>query len=103
MKKLLEPVIAVLVSLAVMVSIGVFNPPISFNPLISSRDLSSAELGTLLFEPLINRIEPLKFLPQLAESFDTTDKQTYTIKLNPNAKWTDGTPVTTEDVAIHLR
>ncbi|WP_301169864.1 ABC transporter substrate-binding protein [Brevibacillus nitrificans] len=131
MKKLLQPVVAVLVSLAVMVSgcsssgetakpastvqkpaeekasvkmvsIGVFNPPISFNPLISSRDLSSAELGTLLFEPLINRIEPLQFLPQLAESFDTTDKQTYTVKLNPNAKWTDGTAVTTEDVAYTL-
>lgn len=131
MKKLLQPVVAVLVSLTVMVSgcsssgetakpastdqkpaeekssakmvsIGVFNPPISFNPLISSRDLSSAELGTLLFEPLINRIEPLQFLPQLAESFDTTDKQTYTVKLNPNAKWTDGTAVTTEDVAYTL-
>ncbi|MED4755324.1 ABC transporter substrate-binding protein [Brevibacillus choshinensis] len=86
-----------------MVRIGVFNAPLSFNPLISSRDLSSAETSTLIFEPLINRIKPLEFLPQLAESFETQDKQTYTIKLNPKAKWTDGTPVTTEDVAFTLQ
>ncbi|MEF3311501.1 ABC transporter substrate-binding protein [Paenibacillus sp. GYB004] len=85
-----------------IVNVGVFNAPISFNPLISSKDLSSAEIGTMLFEPLLNRIQPLEFLPQLAESFDTKDKQTYTVKLNAKAKWTDGKPVTTEDVAFTL-
>ncbi|QRG66991.1 ABC transporter substrate-binding protein [Brevibacillus choshinensis] len=130
MKRLWQPAVAMLLSLSVLISgctspgetakpaesktgqssgtekmvrIGVFNAPLSFNPLISSRDLSSAETSTLIFEPLLNRIKPLEFLPQLADSFDTEDKQTYTVKLNPKAKWTDGTPVTTEDVAYTLQ
>lgn len=84
------------------VNLGVFNSPQTFNPLLSSKDLSSSEIGSLIFDPLISRIKPLEFLPHLAESFETKDKQTFTIKLNAKAKWTDGKPVTTEDVAFTL-
>jgi peptide/nickel transport system substrate-binding protein len=81
--------------------IGLVNPPIAFNP-INDQDISSQELNGLLFESLLGMVEPLKFLPRLAESFETNDNQTYTIKLNPKAKWTDGQPVTADDVAFTL-
>ncbi|WKB37332.1 ABC transporter substrate-binding protein [Terrilactibacillus sp. S3-3] len=45
---------------------------------------------------------PLVFKPKLADSIDTSDNQTYTIKLNPKAKWSDGKPITADDVLSHF-
>lgn len=44
----------------------------------------------------------MEFTPKLAESFETEDNQTFTIKINKDANWTDGTPVTSADVAFTL-
>ncbi|XJZ27015.1 ABC transporter substrate-binding protein [Bacillota bacterium Lsc_1132] len=77
--------------------IGMVNPPAGFNP-INSSDLAAQFLEKFMFDTFLEMDKPLHFVPKLADSIDTTDSQTFTIKLNKDAKWTDGKPVTAEDV-----
>jgi peptide/nickel transport system substrate-binding protein len=81
--------------------LGLVNPPVSFNP-INSSDLAAQVLEKFMFDTFLVMDSPLHFVPKLADSFDTTDNQTFTIKLNKDAKWSDGKPVTTDDVAFTL-
>ncbi|WP_301172874.1 ABC transporter substrate-binding protein [Brevibacillus nitrificans] len=79
--------------------LGLVNPPILFNP-INSADVASQFVEKFMFDSFLEMEAPLKFVPKLADSFETTDNQTYTIKINKDAKWSDGKPVTAEDVAF---
>jgi peptide/nickel transport system substrate-binding protein len=57
--------------------------------------------NNMMFEPLMYYgIFSGKFIPWLAKSMDYTSKDftTLEIKLNPLAKWNDGTPVSSKDV-----
>jgi len=84
-----------------IVNIGVTYPPSSINPL-QPVGLVSTYVATLLFPPLVELDANLEFRPMLADSIETTDNTTFTVKLNPNARWTDGTPVTADDVIYTL-
>lgn len=77
--------------------VGVSNAIGSLNP-INARDLGAMTLSSILFEPFFSTNEDMEFQYKLAESFETTDNQAFTIKINSKANWTDGKPVTTEDV-----
>ncbi|MFC4320330.1 ABC transporter substrate-binding protein [Litchfieldia salsa] len=77
--------------------LGMVNPPTGFNP-INSGDVAAVFLQKFMFESFLEMDGALNFEPKLAESFETTDNQTFTIKLNKDAKWSDGTPVSAEDV-----
>ena len=44
----------------------------------------------------------LEIIPKLAESFETDDNQTFKISIAANANWTDGEPVSSEDVTFHI-
>lgn len=79
--------------------LGMVNPPILFNP-INSADVASQFTEKFMFDSFLEMESPLKFVPKLADSFETTDNQTFTIKINKNAKWSDGKPVTAEDAAF---
>lgn len=81
--------------------LGMVNPPILFNP-INSSDVASSWVEKFMFDSLLEMDGPLNFVPRLADSFETSDNQTYTIKLNANANWSDGKPVTAEDLAFTL-
>ncbi|MHA6259114.1 ABC transporter substrate-binding protein [Sporosarcina sp. CAU 1771] len=81
--------------------IGVTNAPVLLNP-INTSDTTSSWLVNFMFGSLLDMDGPLNFVPRLAESFETTDNQTYTIKIHENANWTDGVPVTADDVAYTL-
>lgn len=63
----------------------------------------SSQLTGLMFDSLIGmhptREEPIGLLAQSWEI--SPDKKTYTFKLNPAAKWSDGKPVTAEDVQFY--
>jgi peptide/nickel transport system substrate-binding protein len=83
------------------VYIGITNPVATLNP-INAKDTSSIKATSLLFDSLFDLDESLTFLPKLAESFETNDNQNYIIKLNPKAKWTDGQPLTADDVLFTL-
>ena len=82
-------------------SIGTINPPAGFNP-INQSDVGGTWALNFELDPLLAQPEPLKFESKLASSFDTSDNQTFTIKLNPKAKWSDGKPVVADDVVYTL-
>lgn len=63
----------------------------------------SAQVTGLMFENLVG-MHPTKEEPVgvLAESWEISpDKKTYTFKINPKAAWSDGKPVTAEDVQFY--
>lgn len=74
--------------------------PQSFNYYLDNN-VFSAELFGSMYESLLN-MDPvtLQYVPGLAEKWIiSADKQTFTFVLNPAARWSDGKPVTSEDVA----
>ena len=80
------------------VNIAVTSTLPSLNPLlIDSTEIMKYALS-LEFLPMVELNSQLEFVPQLAESITTEDNLTFTIKLQDNAVWSDGEPVTSEDV-----
>jgi len=73
--------------------------PASFNYYLANNTFS-AELFGLLYETLLD-LDPftLEYTPGLAASWTISeDKRTFTFTLDPDARWSDGTPVTAADV-----
>ena len=81
--------------------VGMTNAPDSFNPLFNPG-LAGTFTIRFMYDTLLCMPNPNEFKPGLADSFETTDNQNYTIKLNPKAKWSDGKPVTAQDVVYTL-
>ncbi|WP_075618726.1 ABC transporter substrate-binding protein [Paenisporosarcina indica] len=81
--------------------IGLVNPPTGFNP-INAGDVAAMFIQKYFQDTLLEMDGPLNFVPRLAESFESEDGQHYTVKINKDAKWTDGTPVTSEDLAFTI-
>ena len=61
---------------------------------------TTAEIFRMMFEPLaMYHPISLQVLPRLASSWEISkDKTTYVFKLDKNAKWSDGKPITAYDV-----
>ncbi len=58
----------------------------------------------LLFDPLIGRGETGELEGRLAESWEASDDfLTWTVRLDPEARWHDGEPVTVRDIEFTLR
>jgi len=67
----------------------------------TARGMIDQIFGNLVFEPLMQRNadEPFSLYGLLAESIDLSDdRRVATFMLDPKAKWSDGEPVTPEDV-----
>lgn len=79
--------------------IGTVNPVASWNA-INQSDTAGQWALDFALDSLLVQAEPLDFQPKLAESFQTEDNRTYTVKLHPDAKWTDGEPITADDVVF---
>lgn len=76
-----------------------FQPPKSLNAYIDNNTYTRQIFG-LLYETLLWS-DPIttEFTPGLARRWSISDdKLTYTFELDPAARWSDGQPVTTEDV-----
>ena len=84
-----------------MVNIGIMNAPSGFNPL-EWVDVAQNVVTNILFLPLVDLDEDMTYAPLLADSIETKDNQLYIVKLNPKAKWTDGKPITADDVIFTL-
>lgn len=80
-------------------NIGISAMPVNFNTLERSDDA----ILDLFFQPLLQYDDDGTFWPLLADSVTTEDNQTYTVKLNERAKWTDGEPVTADDVLFTVK
>lgn len=78
---------------------SVMGDPKTFNPWVSA-DTNSSEMGGLMFSGLVT-LDPYTgdVIPDLAEKFEVDpDNVTYTVKLREGLKWSDGKPITSEDV-----
>ncbi len=88
--------------------VGTFD---SLNPFIvqggftSARGLSDPVFGKLVFESLLERSadEPFTLYGNIAETVETPpDRSWVEFTLNPNAKFSDGVPVTVDDVIFSM-
>jgi peptide/nickel transport system substrate-binding protein len=77
------------------------NPFILNSMRTTARGMIDTLLGNLVFQPLMERSrdEAFTMYGLVAESIETDDERTFAeFTLNAGAKWSDGTPVTPEDV-----
>jgi ABC-type transport system substrate-binding protein len=73
--------------------------PITFNPTVAT-DANSIEIQRLLFAKLANYDwQNQKSVPGLAHRWSVAeDQRTWTFELRKNLRWSDGAPLTTDDV-----
>lgn len=78
-------------------------PPTTFNPLDYDPNFPIDGNVRVMYETLVtyNQLTG-KLEPMLAESFKQTDKS-ISVTLDPRAKWSDGKPVTVDDVIYSFR
>ncbi len=77
-------------------TIGSLDPP-------APDDLQSLSVINMLFTGLVEFDDQLHVRPQLAQSYSVSpDGITYTFHLKPNLKFSDSSPLTSEDVAFSL-
>jgi len=80
------------------VVIGVSSDADSFNPLFNET-ASAQEITHLLLLGLVDLNDKSEFQPELAESWDfSDDRLELTYHLRQDAAWSDGTPLTADDV-----
>jgi peptide/nickel transport system substrate-binding protein len=89
------------VTYCVIGSFDNMNPFILNGMRTTARGVIDTVFGNLVFEPLMRRSadEAFTMYPLLAQSIDVDPERKWIeFKLNPDATWSDGTPVTPEDV-----
>lgn len=80
------------------------SPPPHFNPLTAVSPMQRWVFVTVMSPLVVPNPEAQEFEPELAESVEIDpDGSTYTYTLHPEARWHDGEPVTTADVAMTYR
>ena len=82
---------------------GAIGNPQFMNPLLAISD-ADRDLSTLTYAGLMGLSGDGALVPVLAESYTTSaDGKSYTFMLRENAVFTDGTPVTANDVAFTVK
>ena len=78
---------------------GNFSDVRTFNSMLSSDTASNQVIG-LMFDGLLNSKATGELVPALASDMPkvSSDGMTYTFKLRSGLKWSDGKPITSEDV-----
>jgi peptide/nickel transport system substrate-binding protein len=78
--------------------------PKTFNP-ITANESSSTDIITFLFAGLVRLdLKTFELFPGLAESWTVADdKKTWTFKLSKGLRWSDGKPLTADDVTFTWR
>ncbi|MDR0561827.1 MAG: ABC transporter substrate-binding protein [Spirochaetaceae bacterium] len=83
------------------VNIGITIDPITVSPL-SMHNIMSYYASCILFMPLVSEMKEEDFIYRLAENIATEDNLIFTIALRRNVAWTDGMPVTADDVIFTM-
>lgn len=79
---------------------GMIGAPHVINPVLATTP-TDQDLSRLLFSGLVRRADNGELVPDLAESYTVSpDGATYTFVLYDKAKWSDGKPLTSLDVAF---
>lgn len=81
-----------------IVNVGVTDSLGGVNPLVMDQTNINKYAAGLQFLPLVELDSELNFQPMLADSITTEDNIHFTVHLDENANWSDGTPVTAQDV-----
>src|SRR5690606_15058089 len=71
----------------------------------TARGMWDPQFGHLVFEPLMQRSadEPFTLYGLLAQSVEMDEERSFIqFNLNPDAKWSDGQPVTPDDVIFTM-
>ena len=80
---------------------GLIGQPRYLNPLLSQQNPVDQHLVDLIFDGLIRYGPDGQPQPALASSWDVSeDGRVFTFTLRDDARWHDGRPVTTDDVAF---
>ena len=83
-----------------IVNIGVTDTLQSLNPiLLNGGEINKYATG-MMFLPLVDLGPDLSFEPMLADSITTEDNLNFVVHIDDAANWSDGTPVTAEDVVF---
>ena len=85
-----------------IINVGVTYAPGTINPLSPNGEVATTVTG-LMFLPLLEIDSNMEFQPMLADSITTEDNKTFTINLNKDATWTDGTKVSSDDVIYTIK
>lgn len=83
-----------------IVNVGVTDSLSSVNPLLQDGTEVVKYTTSLEFLPLVELNKDLEFVGQLAKDITTEDNKTFTIHLDERAVWSDGEPITSEDVVF---
>jgi peptide/nickel transport system substrate-binding protein len=76
----------------------------SLNPLYGAATAGSNDLDALLFEPLVRVLPSGSVEGRLASHWEVSpDGRTYAFTIRPNARWSDGTAVTADDIVFTVR
>jgi len=82
---------------------GELGSPRFVNPLLALSD-ADRDLVSLTYAGLMGLDGQGNLVPVLAQSYTVSDDgKTYTFVLKPNLVWTDGTPITADDVVFTVR
>lgn len=75
--------------------------PKTFNP-FNTKDATSSQMADIMFDGLVTtNPETGEVIPKLAKSFGVSrDGKTYTLKLRHGVTWSDGKPITADDVVF---
>lgn len=77
-----------------------YQAPVQFNPLAPGQGAEQLTMS-LVYNGLFNVGPDFEPVPRLAESWDVSDDATtYTFHLRDGLKWSDGEPITAEDVVF---
>lgn len=85
-----------------IVNVGVTDSLGSVNPLTMDQTEINKYAAGLQFLPLVELDPELNFVGMLADSVTTEDNLHFTVHINEEATWSDGTPVTAQDVEFTL-
>ena len=85
-----------------IVNIGSTDPIGTMNPLLlDATEINKYSLG-MSYMPLVELDNDLEFVPMLAESVTTEDNITYTVTIDERATWSDGEPITSDDLIFTM-
>ena len=77
---------------------GIIGSPRFINPVLAISD-ADRDLSSLVYSGLLRAGENGQYLPNLASSYAISpDGRSYTFHIDENARFSDGTPVTADDV-----
>lgn len=81
-----------------IINVGVTNTIGSLNPLLLNGGEINKYATGLMFLPLMELDADLNFESMLADSITTEDNKNFIVHIDDAATWSDGTPVTADDV-----